>query len=67
MVCTAWMQFPSATLEPLEQVYRRLDARTYHYAATSADYATDQLTVNSAGFVARYPGLWQAIAEAHES
>src|SRR5438132_1248052 len=30
-VRAAWLRFPSFTLEPLEQRYRRLDAATYRY------------------------------------
>jgi len=55
----AWLTFPELTLEPLEQTYRRTGPTTYHYEAAGHGFAAD-LEVNAAGFVVRYPGLWQA-------
>jgi hypothetical protein len=60
-VRAAWLRFPSFTLEPLEQVYRRVDAETYRYESAGGRFAAD-LQVNAAGMVTRYPGGWQAEA-----
>jgi hypothetical protein len=56
-VRAAWLRFPSFTLEPLEQRYRRLDAATYRYESAGGRFVTE-LQVNSAGFVTHYPGFW---------
>lgn len=58
-VQAAWLRFPSFTLEPLEQVYRRLDARTYRYESAGGRFVRE-LPVNEAGFVTLYPGLWES-------
>jgi hypothetical protein len=58
-VRAAWLRFPGLTLEPLEQLYRRLDDVTYRYESAGGRFAVD-LQVTAAGFVARYPGFWQA-------
>jgi hypothetical protein len=60
-VRAAWLTFPDLTLEPLEQVYRRTGPTTYRYEATGHGFAAE-LEVNAAGFVVRYPGLWEADA-----
>lgn len=58
-VRAAWLRFPSFTLEPLEQIYRRLDEKTYRYESAGGRFVRD-LTVNESGFVTLYPGLWQS-------
>jgi hypothetical protein len=54
-VRAAWLRFPGFTLEPLDQVYRRLDRSTYRYE--SATGFTADLLVDDAGLVIRYPGF----------
>lgn len=58
-VRAAWLRFPSFTLEPLEQVYRRTGAATYHYESAGGSF-TAELEVDAAGFVLLYPGFCQA-------
>jgi uncharacterized protein len=58
-VRAAWLRFPSFTLEPLDQTYRRLDEKTYRYESAGGRFVRE-LEVNEAGFVTLYPGLWQA-------
>ena len=57
-VQAAWLRFPSFTLEPLDQRYRRLDAVTYRYESAGGTFTTD-LQVNAAGFVTLYPHFFQ--------
>ena len=57
-VQAAWLGFPSFTLEPLDQLYRRMDVATYHYESAGGRFVTE-LQVNVAGFVTRYPDFWQ--------
>ncbi|HWQ14116.1 MAG TPA: putative glycolipid-binding domain-containing protein [Roseiflexaceae bacterium] len=61
-VRAAWLRFPSFALEPLDQVYRHLDATTYRYESAGGRFVAD-LTVNTVGFVTTYPNLWQVEAE----
>jgi uncharacterized protein len=58
-VRAAWLRFPGFHLEPLEQIYRRIDAATYRYESAGGSFVTD-LAVDEEGFVTRYPGFWQA-------
>jgi hypothetical protein len=58
-VRAAWLRFPSFTLEPLDQVYRRLSERTWRYESAGGKFVRD-LEVDEDGFVTLYPGLWQA-------
>ena len=58
-VKAAWLRFPSFELEPLSQIYTRLDESTYRYSSAEGEFVCD-LTVNEVGFVTNYPGLWQA-------
>jgi hypothetical protein len=58
-VQAAWLRFPSFTLEPLAQRYRRLDATTYRYESAGGEFVTE-LRVNAAGFVTRYADYWEA-------
>ena len=57
----AWLRFPTFELEPLPQVYRRLDESTYHYESGGGSFVAD-LQFNATGFVINYPGIWQAEA-----
>lgn len=57
-VRAAWLRFPSFVLEPIEQVYRRLDVTTYRYESAGGRFVR-QLEVDAVGFVVRYPGLWE--------
>jgi uncharacterized protein len=54
----AWLSFPDFTLEILEQLYRRNQEASYYYESAGGRFVTD-LEVNAAGFITRYPGLWQ--------
>ena len=54
----AWLRFPSFTLEPLPQRYIHLEETLYRYESAGGQFVAD-LTVNSAGFVTNYPGIWQ--------
>jgi uncharacterized protein len=56
-VRAAWLRFPSFKLEPLDQIYRRIDRTIYQYESAGGRFKTD-LTVNTAGFVTQYPGFW---------
>jgi hypothetical protein len=58
-VRAAWLRFPSFTLEPLEQRYRRTGEAAYRYESAGGAFVRD-LAVNGDGFVIRYPGLWEA-------
>lgn len=58
-VKAAWLRFPSFELEPLSQIYTRLDAFTYRYSSDDGKFVRE-LKVNEVGLVTDYPGLWQA-------
>jgi|ERR1041385_3019928 hypothetical protein len=58
-VKAAWLRFPGFELEPLAQVYTRLDDFTYRYSSGGGSFVRD-LKVDEVGFVIDYPGLWQA-------
>jgi hypothetical protein len=60
-VKAAWLRFPSFTLEPLEQIYRRIDQTRYRYESAGGKFVTE-LEVNAAGLVTRYPNFWKAEA-----
>jgi hypothetical protein len=57
-VRAAWLHFPDFTFKPLEQKYRRIDAKTYRYESLGGKFIK-KLTVNSLGFVTHYPGFWK--------
>ena len=57
-VNAAWLRFPSFELEPLSQIYTRLDRYTYRYSSNDGSFVR-VLNVNEDGFVTNYPGLWQ--------
>lgn len=58
-VKAAWLRFPELTLEPLEQVYRRVGPAAYRYESANGSFTAD-LAVNTAGLVTLYPDFWQA-------
>jgi len=58
-VRAAWLRFPSFTLEPLEQIYRRVGERTYRYESAGGRFVAE-LAVNEAGFVINYPEFCEA-------
>jgi uncharacterized protein len=58
VVRAAWLRFPGFVLEPLEQVYHRVDAATYRYESAGGRFIAE-LDVNAEGFVTRYPNFWQ--------
>jgi uncharacterized protein len=58
-VRAAFLRFPEFTLEPLEQLYRRLDVATYRYESAGGRFSVD-LEVNAVGLVVHYPGFWHA-------
>lgn len=57
-VRAAWLRFPSFTLEPFAQTYRRLAATTYRYESAGGFVA--ELEVDATGLVRRYADIWQA-------
>ena len=62
-VRAAWLRFPSFQLEPLVQMYERLDHRRYRYESDGGRFVAE-LEVNSAGLVTVYEDLWR-IEESH--
>ena len=60
-VQAAWLRFPSFTLEPLDQLYRRIDLETYVYESAGGEFVR-RLRVNVAGLVTHYPAFWQVEA-----
>jgi hypothetical protein len=59
-VRAAWLRFPSLQLEPFEQTYTRTGEVTYRFESGDGTF-TRELTVNEAGLVVDYPGLWRAM------
>ena len=57
-VPVAWLDVSAGTLEVLHQRYERRSETTYWYEAPRFDYAA-MLEVTAAGFIRRYPGLWE--------
>jgi hypothetical protein len=57
-VPVAWLDVARGTLTLLPQRYARRSADTYWYESPTAPYA-GLLEVSAAGFVRRYPGLWE--------
>lgn len=55
-VRAAWLRFPSFSLEPLEQLYRRVGPSQYRYESAGGEFTAD-LEVDASGFVTRYPGF----------
>lgn len=57
-VRAAWLRFPTVALEPFEQTYTRTGETTYRFESGDGKFVRD-LTVNDAGLVVDYPGLWR--------
>lgn len=56
----AYLAFPTARLDRLDQTYARVDENRYRYVAPA--YAYDELlTVSAPGLVTSYPRLWRAV------
>jgi hypothetical protein len=55
----AWLDVETGTMDLLPQRYARRSETTYWYEAPRFDY-TELLEVTAAGFVRRYPKLWEA-------
>ncbi len=58
----AWLDEGSNRLEVLEQIYRHQGGGTYAYESPRFRYS-GLLEVDAAGFVRRYPNLWDAVTE----
>ena len=58
-VRAAWLRFPTFNLEPLVQIYQRLDRHHYRYESGGGRFVAD-LEVDDAGLVVRYKDIWQA-------
>jgi hypothetical protein len=57
-VRAAWLRFPSFKLEPLTQIYRRIDETNYRYESAGGKFVTN-LLVNADGLVRNYPNTWE--------
>lgn len=53
----AWVRLPELEPAPLRQTYSRLASHRYRYASGDGAFSTT-LTVDDAGVVKEYPGLW---------
>lgn len=58
-VPVAWLDVPLGTLDTLRQRYERRTATEYWYEAPRFNYSA-LLQVSAAGFVEKYPNLWEA-------
>jgi uncharacterized protein len=58
-VPVAWLDVTAGPLSLLPQRYERRTATSYWYEAPRFDYA-ELLEVTPAGFIRKYPGLWEA-------
>jgi GrpB-like predicted nucleotidyltransferase (UPF0157 family) len=58
-VRSAWLGFPSLTLEPLNQTYHRTADTRYAYESRGGSFS-GVLHTNGVGFVTEYPTLWKA-------
>ncbi len=56
----AWIDAPDGALQPLPQRYERRSEHTYWYESPTSGY-TALLEMGPAGFIRRYPGLWEAL------
>ena len=59
VVRAAWLRYPSFALELFEQTYTRTGGMTYRFESGDGKF-TRELTVNAAGLIVDYPGLWRA-------
>jgi hypothetical protein len=62
-VRAAWLRFPNFELEPLTQLYHRIDENIYRYESDRGKFVRE-LTVNDQGFVTNYPDFWEVEVEA---
>jgi len=62
-VTAAWVQFPTLAMEPLPQIYTRLDTLHYRYESGNGAYETE-IAVDELGLVTRYDKGWERIATA---
>jgi hypothetical protein len=58
-VRAAWLRFPSFELEPLSQMYLRINESTYRYESGDGQFTAD-LKVDRFGFVTNYADIWEA-------
>jgi hypothetical protein len=58
-VPVAWLDVATGRLDVLQQRYQRRTRRLYWYEAPRFEYKA-MLDVGPAGFIERYPGLWEA-------
>jgi len=58
-VPVAWLDVVAGSLSRLPQTYERRTRLTYWYESPTAPYS-GLLEVDPSGFIARYPGLWEA-------
>ena len=56
-----WLDTEDWRVKALRQTYQRLDPHTYDYASPQHGYRAT-LTVNDAGLVLHYPGLWRMVS-----
>jgi len=56
-VRAAWLRFPSFTLEPLEQSYKRIQPRVYRYESDGGRFVA-QIAVDEMGLVIDYGDIW---------
>lgn len=56
-VRAAWLRFPSLLLEPLDQIYRRLDETTYRYESAGGEFVRE-IQMDDLGLVTDYPSFW---------
>lgn len=56
----AYVHVPQLTVEKAVQAYTRLGKNLYRFEAVGADFEAE-LEVDDAGFVVRYPGLFQRV------
>lgn len=58
-VKAAWLRFPSFELEPLTQIYTRVDEFRYRYSSHDGEFVAE-ITVDDVGFATNYSDLWEA-------
>ena len=59
-VRAAWLRFPTLSLEPLDQVYRRVTERSYRYESAGGSFVAT-LEVDDAGLVTLYPAFCERV------
>lgn len=62
-VTAAWVLFPELKVEPLQQVYTRLDSNRYRYESGQGVY-TVEIEVDDLGLVTWYEGGWERVMSA---